>query len=160
MGWQRIGHDWATQLNWTKALFWASLVAQLVKNPPAMKETPILFLGWEDPLKEDMETHSSVLAWRIPMDRGFWRTTTHGALKSGRQLGTAQHSTGPILLIITLCYYSVLVLIFLIFIFNWLMIALQYWFDFCHTLTWINHSYTYVPSLLNLPPTSRSFLPL
>ena len=65
-----------------------------------------------------MDTHSSILAWRIPMDRGAWRTTVHGVLKSRTQLSTAQHSTGPILLIITLCYYSVLVLLFLIFIFN------------------------------------------
>ena len=45
---------------------WTSLVAQLVKNPPAMPETYIQSLGWEDPLEEDMATHSSILAWRIP----------------------------------------------------------------------------------------------
>ena len=45
---------------------WASLVAQLVKNPPAMRETPVPFLGWEDPLEKGKATHSSVLAWRIP----------------------------------------------------------------------------------------------
>ena len=45
---------------------WTSLVAQLVKNPPAMQETYIQSLGWEDPLEEDMATHSSILAWRIP----------------------------------------------------------------------------------------------
>ena len=45
---------------------WASLVAQLVKNPPAMRETWIRSLGWEDPLQEDVATHSSILAWRIP----------------------------------------------------------------------------------------------
>ena len=48
---------------------------------------------------------------------------------------------------------------FKIFVFNWLMIALQYWFDFCHIWTWINHRCTYVPSLLNLPPTSHPFPP-
>ena len=48
--------------------FWASLVAQLVKNPPAM----VWFLGWEDSLEKGMATHSSILAWRIPMDRGAW----------------------------------------------------------------------------------------
>jgi len=41
---------------------------------------------------------------------------------------------------------------------NWRMIALQYWFDFCHTSTWISHRCTYVPSLLNLPPTSLFLL--
>ena len=44
----------------------ASLVAQLVKNPPAMRETWVPSLGWEDPLKKGMATHSSILAWRIP----------------------------------------------------------------------------------------------
>ena len=43
-----------------------SLVAQLVKNPPAMQETPIRSLCWEDLLEKEMATHSSVLAWRIP----------------------------------------------------------------------------------------------
>ena len=41
-------------------------MAQLVKDPPAMLETGIRSLGWEDPLKEEMETHSSILAWRTP----------------------------------------------------------------------------------------------
>ena len=45
---------------------WASLVAQLVKNPPAMQETWVRSLGWEDPLKKGKATHSSILAWRIP----------------------------------------------------------------------------------------------
>ena len=45
---------------------WASLVARLVKNPPAMQETPVRFLGWEDPLEKERATHSSILAWRIP----------------------------------------------------------------------------------------------
>ena len=45
---------------------WASLVAQTVKNPPAMQETWARPLGWEDPLEEGMANHSSILAWRIP----------------------------------------------------------------------------------------------
>ena len=45
---------------------WASLVVQLVKNPPAMKETWVRSLGWEDPLEKGKATHSSTLAWRIP----------------------------------------------------------------------------------------------
>ena len=45
---------------------WASLVAQVVKNPPTMQETQVRTLGWEDPLQEEMATHSSILAWRIP----------------------------------------------------------------------------------------------
>ena len=43
-----------------------SLVAQMVKNLPAMRETWVLSLGWEDPLDESMATHSNILAWRIP----------------------------------------------------------------------------------------------
>ena len=45
---------------------WASLVAHMVKNPPAMQETWVRSLGWEDALEEGMATHSSILAWRIP----------------------------------------------------------------------------------------------
>ena len=45
---------------------WAFLIAQLVNNPPAMQETPVRFLGWEDPLEKGTATHSSILAWRIP----------------------------------------------------------------------------------------------
>ena len=65
---------------------WASLVAQLVKNPPAMQETWVRSPGWEDPLEESTATHSSILAWRIPMDRGAWWATVHGVTKSWTQL--------------------------------------------------------------------------
>ena len=54
------------------------LVTQLAKNPPAMQETPVRFLNWEDPLEEGMANHSSILAWTISMDRGAWWTTVHG----------------------------------------------------------------------------------
>ena len=59
----------------------ASLVTQMIKNPPAMRETWVQFLGWEDPLEEGMATHSGILAWRIPMDRGAWQATVHGVAK-------------------------------------------------------------------------------
>ena len=55
----------------------ASLVAQMVKNPPAMLETWVGSLGWEDPLEKGMVTHSSILAGRLPMDRGAWWATVH-----------------------------------------------------------------------------------
>ena len=55
---------------------WASLVAQLVKNPPAMRETWVQYLGWEDLMEKGKATHSSILAWRIP------RTLVHGVAKS------------------------------------------------------------------------------
>ena len=60
----------------------ASLVAQSVKYPPAMQETWVHSLGWEDLLEEGMATHSGILAWRIPMDRGAWLTTVHRVAKS------------------------------------------------------------------------------
>ena len=47
-------------------LIWASLVAQLVKNLPAVQKTWVQSLGWEDPLEKEKATHSSILAWRIP----------------------------------------------------------------------------------------------
>ena len=56
------GHGYPLQYSW------ASLVAQLVKNPPAMWKTWVRSMDWEDPLEEGMATHSSILAWRIPMD--------------------------------------------------------------------------------------------
>ena len=53
----------------------ASLVAQLVKNPPAMWETWVRSLGWEDPLEEGMATHYGILAWRIPWGHKESETT-------------------------------------------------------------------------------------
>ena len=54
----------------------------MVKNPPTMRETWVGSLGWEDPLKEGMATHSSILAWRIPMDRGAWGANVYGVTKT------------------------------------------------------------------------------
>ena len=65
---------------------WAFLVAQTVKNLRAMQETWVQSLGLNDPLEEGMATHSSILAWRIPMDRGAWWATVHGVAKSQTQL--------------------------------------------------------------------------
>ena len=72
---------------------WASLLAQTVKNPPVMRETWVWFPGWEDRLEEDMATHSSILAWRIPMDWGAWWAMVHGVAGSDttEQLNT-QHT--------------------------------------------------------------------
>ena len=58
----------------------------MVKNPSAMGETWVQFLGWEDPLEKGMAIHSSILAWRIPMDRGPWRATVHGIAERRTQL--------------------------------------------------------------------------
>ena len=57
-------------------------MAQTVKNLPAMQETWVRPLGWEDPLEQVLETHSSILAWRILVDRGVWQATVHGVAKS------------------------------------------------------------------------------
>ena len=61
-------------------------MAQQVKNPPAMQETLetllVCSLAQEDPLEKEMTTHSSILAWEIPMDRGVWGATVHGVEKS------------------------------------------------------------------------------
>ena len=61
---------------------WSSFVAHLVKNLPAMQETWIQHLGWEDSLKEGMATQSNILTWRIPMERGAWKATVHGVPKN------------------------------------------------------------------------------
>ena len=57
-------------------------MAQMVKNPPAMQESWARSLDWEDPLEEGMVNHSSILAWRIPMDRGASWATLHGVTKT------------------------------------------------------------------------------
>ena len=59
---------------------WAFLVAQLVKNMPAMQETPVLSLGQEDPMEKEMATYSSILAWRI-----LWTEEPHGLQSMGSQ---------------------------------------------------------------------------
>ena len=64
-------------------MFRASLVAQTAENLPAMQETRVRSLGWEDPLEKGMATHSGILASRVPMDRRAWRVTVHGVAKSG-----------------------------------------------------------------------------
>ena len=63
----------------------AFLVAHKVKNLPAMQETWVQSLGGENPLEEGMATHSSILAWRIRMERGAW-PTVHGVTESQTRL--------------------------------------------------------------------------
>ena len=57
-------------------------MTQMVKNLPAKRKTWVRSLGWEDSLEEGMATHSSILAWRIPMDRNAWQTTVRRLAKS------------------------------------------------------------------------------
>ena len=74
---------------------WASLVAQLVKNLPAMWKTWVQSLGWEDPLKKGRATHSNILAWRIP-----W-TAVHRFAKSRTRLSDFRFTEGQD----GLCYF-------------------------------------------------------
>ena len=76
----------ARTLEWVAG---ASLEAQLVKNPPATRETWVQPLGWEDPLEEGMKTHSNILAWENLTDREAWQATVHefhGVTKSWTRL--------------------------------------------------------------------------
>ena len=65
------------EIKQTSVSYATSLVAQTVKNIPlpAVQKTWVQSLGWEDPLEKGMAPHSSILAWRIPMDRGPWRAS-------------------------------------------------------------------------------------
>ena len=65
---------------------WASLLAEMVKNLPAMWETWVPSLGWEDPREEGMATHPIFLAWKMSMDRGAWQAKFHGVAKSRTRL--------------------------------------------------------------------------
>ena len=87
---------------------WASLVAQMVKNLPAMQETWVWSLDWEDPMEEGLATHSSILAWRIPWTEepgglqsvGWqraghnWVTNTHTHTHTHTQILTVQYRGG------------------------------------------------------------------
>ena len=61
-------------------------MAQTVKNLPAIQEAWVQSLGQDDPLEEEIATDSSILAWRIPMDRGAWWATVHQLAKSWTRL--------------------------------------------------------------------------
>ena len=66
-----------------KHWWWASLVAQTVKNLPAVQETWVQSLGWEDPLEDSMATHSSILAWSIPWTEEPGRLQSMGLQRVG-----------------------------------------------------------------------------
>ena len=65
-----------------------SLIAQLVKNLPAMQETWVRFLGWEDPLEKEMAIHSSILAWKIPWTEEAGGLQSMGSQRVGHDLAT------------------------------------------------------------------------
>ena len=77
-----LGRSPGEEIGYPLQYSWASLTAQMVKNPSAMQETWVRSLDWESLLEEGMVTHSSILAWKIPMGRGAWRVTVLGVAKS------------------------------------------------------------------------------
>ena len=84
-------HQSVLRINWeymlfTYSMFGASLVAQMVKSPPAMWETWVWSLGWKDPLEGGLATDSSIFDWRSAMDRGAWQAIIHEIAKSQAQL--------------------------------------------------------------------------
>ena len=109
MGSHRVGHDWsdlAAAAAWSYYHFLdcfgftfcrASLIAQLVKNLPAMQETWVQSLGWEDPLEKGKAVHSSILAWRIP-----W--TVYGAEKSQTWLSNFHFALLSVSVFLLLCF--------------------------------------------------------
>ena len=144
MGSHRVGHDWSDLaaaaadresacnagnpssiagserspgegISYPLQYSWVSLVAQMVKNPPAMKETWVRPLDWEDPLEEGMATHSSTVAWRISMDRGAWQAIVHGVARSRTRLSdwAYQSTGGPYIRVVDLTSYRALLSLFL-----------------------------------------------
>ena len=79
----RLGRSVREGLSFPLKYSWASLVVQMVKNPPAMQETWVLSLSWEDPLEKGMATRSSILAWRIPWTEEPGRLQSMGSQRVG-----------------------------------------------------------------------------
>ena len=77
----------------TECHLWGSLMSQTVKNPPAIRENWVQFLGWEDLLEESVATHSSILAWRMLLDQGaWWATIFLGVARVGHNWATNQNA--------------------------------------------------------------------
>ena len=72
-----LGRSPGERIGYPLQYSWAPIVTQLVKNPPAMQETWVRSLGWEDALEKGKATHSRILAWRIP-----WTCIVHAVAKS------------------------------------------------------------------------------
>ena len=162
----------------------------VVKNMCAMQETletQVWSLGQAHPLGEGMASHSSILAWRIPVteepgglqsmglqrvgpDWSNWAHTffslwlTSLGIADSKSIHITTNDPIPFFfhgLAVFYCIYVPYLFFLLISLFfNWRIIALQNFVVFCHTSTWISHRYTYIPSLLNLPPISHPISPL
>ena len=84
--------SWVGKIPWRRdrlptPVFLGFPVDSAGKESAVMQEIWVQSLSWEDPLEEGMATHSSILAWRIPMAGGAWRATVHGVRKSQTHLG-------------------------------------------------------------------------
>ena len=100
-GSHRVGQDWSDLA--AAAVEWASLVAQLLKNVPAMRETWVRFLGQEDALEKEMATHSSTLAWKIPWTEEPGRLQPIGLQRVGHDWATCQYQCLSRIIIILKC---------------------------------------------------------
>ena len=87
-----LGRSPGERIGYPLQYSWASLVGTDGEESSCYAGDLGSIPGWEDPLQEGMATHSSILAWRIPMDRGTWQATVYGVTKSQMRLSTAQHS--------------------------------------------------------------------
>ena len=74
-------------------MYRASLVAQTVKNPPAVQEIQVQSLGWKDPLEKEMAAHSSIIAWKVPWTVEPGRLLSMGSQRVGHDLVTSLHFT-------------------------------------------------------------------
>ena len=91
-------------LTGTTSRIWASQVALVVKNPPAMQETWVQSLGWEDPLEKGMATHSSILAWRIPWTEEPGGLQSMGLQRVGPDWVTELNWTETSYALVLICY--------------------------------------------------------
>ena len=82
VGIQTTSTGWVVVFVLTYRLSFPSLVAQTVKNLSAMQETQVWSMGGEDALEKETATHSSILAWEKPIDKGAWKAIDHGVTKS------------------------------------------------------------------------------
>ena len=127
-------------------LCWPSLVAQLIKNLPAMREAWVWSLGWEDLLEEGMASHSSILAWRISVDRGAWWAIVHGVAQSRTQLSDYAHLSlsclicssrvlnVPVLLDCPICWCITVTVFWFFFLCYWLIFYLISYFVYLDPL--------------------------
>ena len=138
--------------NWNPLKWVSFLVAQTVKNLPAMWETQVWSLDQEDPLEKEMTTDSSILAWRI-----LWTEVPSGLQSIGSQRVRQDWTTDAFFLKWIILFFKT---IFKIISFNWRIITLQYcdFFYFCDTSIWFGLRYTcplhHEPPLTSLPTLS------